>query len=65
MIRETEVDRDSVSAAANDETAEARARVGAVVLRIARLIGRQMAREAFEAASPANDNEAQTGSGPE
>ena len=33
------------------------ARMDEAVLRIARLIGRQIAREQFEHASPANDNE--------
>ena len=43
--------------AANDNgNAEARLRIDAAVLRIARLIGRQMAREAFERLSAANDN---------
>jgi hypothetical protein len=42
---------------ANDNgNAEARCRVDAAVLRIARLIGRQMAREAFERLNAANDN---------
>lgn len=43
--------------AANDNgNAEGRARVDAAVLRIARLIGRQMARERFERMIAANDN---------
>jgi len=43
--------------AANDNgNAEARARIDAAVLRIARLIGRQMARENFERTIAANDN---------
>jgi hypothetical protein len=43
--------------AANDNgNAEAQPRIDAAVLRIARLIGRQMAREAFERLSAANDN---------
>ena len=43
--------------AANDNgNAEARARIDAAVLRIARLIGRQMAREEFERQTAANDN---------
>jgi len=43
--------------AANDNgNAEARPRIDAAVLRIARLIGRQMAREEFERLSAANDN---------
>ena len=44
--------------AANDNCDGGKAaRVDEAVLRIARLIGRQMAREQFEHASPANDNE--------
>ena len=43
--------------AANDNgNAEARPRINAAVLRIARLIGRQMARERFERLIAANDN---------
>ena len=43
--------------AANDNgTGEARPRIDAAVLRIARLIGRQMAREEFERLNTANDN---------
>ena len=44
--------------AANDSgNGDARARIDAAVLTIARLIGRQMAREAFERLKAANDNE--------
>jgi len=44
-------------AAANDNgNAEVLPQIDAVVLRIARLIGRQMAREEFEQLSAANDN---------
>jgi hypothetical protein len=43
--------------AANDNgDAEVLPRIDAAVLRIARLIGRQMAREEFERLSAANDN---------
>jgi hypothetical protein len=45
--------------AANDngnDSGEAAARIDAAVLRIARLIGRQMARERFEQLIAANDN---------
>jgi len=43
--------------AANDNAdGEKAARIDEAVLRIARLIGRQMAREQFERACPANDN---------
>jgi hypothetical protein len=44
--------------AANDNGDGGKAtRIDETILRIARLIGRQMAREQFEHASPANDNE--------
>ena len=47
-----------VMPAANDNgDGEKAALIDDAVLRIARLIGRQMAREQFEHASPANDNE--------
>jgi len=43
--------------AANDNSnGEPGSRIDAAVLRIARLIGRQMAREAFERLNAANDN---------
>jgi hypothetical protein len=43
--------------AANDDgNREARPRIDTAVLRIARLIGRQMAREEFERLNAANDN---------
>jgi hypothetical protein len=43
---------------ANDNTpVEAQQKIDAVVIRIASLIGRQMAREAFQARSAANDNQ--------
>ena len=49
---------DGVMPAANDKGDGVKtARIDEAVLRIARLIGRQMAREQFEHASPANDNE--------
>ena len=45
--------------AANDNgNGDARARIDAAVLTIARLIGRQIAREAFERLKAANDNTA-------
>ncbi len=48
---------DKEPAAANDNGGGgARPRIDAAVLRIARLIGRQMAREEFERLSAANDN---------
>jgi hypothetical protein len=44
--------------AANDNgNGDAQVRIEAAVLTIARLIGRQMAREAFERLKAANDNE--------
>lgn len=43
--------------------ADASARVDAVVLTIARLIGRQIAREHFEALQAANDNQPPAGDG--
>ncbi len=44
--------------AANDNgNGDAQVRIDAAVLTIARLIGRQMAREAFERLKAANDNE--------
>jgi hypothetical protein len=49
---------DGVIPAANDNGDGVKTvRIDEAVLRIARLIGRQMAREQFEHASPANDNE--------
>ena len=48
---------DGVMPAANDKADGMKtARIDEAVLRIARLIGRQMAREQFKRASPANDN---------
>ena len=48
---------DGVMPAANDNGDGTRAaRIDEAVLRIARLIGRQMAREQFEHPCPANDN---------
>ena len=45
------------SAANDNGDGEARVRIDAAILRIARLIGRQMAREAFERLKAANDND--------
>ncbi len=58
MIEDEDRDAEDLqSPAANDNgNAEARLRIDAAVLRIARLIGRQMAREEFERLSAANDN---------
>lgn len=48
---------DTPPPAANDNSnGDARVRIDAAVLTIARLIGRQMAREAFERLKAANDN---------
>jgi hypothetical protein len=48
---------DGVMPAANDSgDGEKTIRIDEAVLRIARLVGRQMALEQFEHASPANDN---------
>ena len=48
---------DGVMPAANDNgDGEKAARIDEAVLRIARLIGRQMAREQFKHDPPANDN---------
>lgn len=48
---------DAQPPAANDNgNGNARVRIDAAVLTIARLIGRQMAREAFERLKAANDN---------
>ncbi|MGO8867733.1 MAG: hypothetical protein ACLQME_14640 [Alphaproteobacteria bacterium] len=58
MIEDEERPSDDVQPpAANDNgNGEARPRIDAAILRIARLIGRQMAREEFERLNPANDN---------
>jgi hypothetical protein len=49
--------QDEQSPAANDnESGAARIRIDAAVLRVARLLGRQMAREEFERLIAANDN---------
>jgi hypothetical protein len=56
MIRDQDC-ADGVMPAANDNgDMEKAVRIDEAVLRIAKLIGRQMAREQFERASPANDN---------
>ena len=49
---------DTPPPAANDNgNGDARVRIDVAVLTIARLIGRQMAREAFERLEAANDND--------
>jgi hypothetical protein len=51
---------DARPSAANDNgNGEARPRIDAAILRIARLIGRQTAREEFERLNTANDNRPQ------
>jgi hypothetical protein len=58
MVEGEDCDGGDAAVAANDNGgAMASARIDRAVLRIARLIGRQMAREQFEHFSPANDNE--------
>lgn len=50
-------DEEWAASAANDNgDGRASYRIDAAVLRIARLIGRQMAREEFERRQPTNDN---------
>jgi hypothetical protein len=54
---ETRPARASVVNANDNAPMEAQQKIDAVVIRIARLIGRQMAWEAFQARSTANDNQ--------
>lgn len=56
MIEDEDRAADDLQPPAANDNADARPRIDAAVLRIARLIGRQMAREAFERLSAANDN---------
>ncbi len=57
VMKQDQDSADGVMPAANDNGDGMKtARIDEAVLRIARLIGRQMAREQFEHASPANDN---------
>ena len=57
MNRDEDYAADGVRPAANDNSAGEKAvRIDQAVLRIARLIGRQMAREQFEHARAVNDN---------
>jgi hypothetical protein len=57
MIEDEDRADDGQPPAANENgNAEGRPRIDAVVLRIARLIGRQMAREEFERLNATNDN---------
>ena len=58
MVQDEDCNGGDPAPAANDNgDATASARIDQAVLRIARLIGRQMARKQFQRASPANDNE--------
>jgi hypothetical protein len=56
MIQDEDCRAGSMPAANDNGDGEKAARIDETVLRIARLIGRQIAREQFERASPANDN---------
>ena len=57
VMNQDQNNADGVLPAANDNGDGVKAaRIDDAVLRIARLIGRQMAREQFEHSSPANDN---------
>lgn len=57
VMKQDQDSADGVIPAANDNgDGKKTARIDEAVLRIARLIGRQMAREQFEHSSPANDN---------
>ena len=57
MMQDERAAGDQQPPAANDNgDADARVRIDAAVLTIARLIGRQMAREMFEQVIAANDN---------
>jgi hypothetical protein len=58
MIKDEDRAADDTPPAANDNgNGNTSVRIDAAVLMIARLIGRQMAREAFERLKAANDNE--------
>jgi hypothetical protein len=57
VMNQDQNNADGVIPAANDNGDGVKtARIDDAVLRIARLIGRQMAREQFEHSSPSNDN---------
>jgi hypothetical protein len=57
MVQDEGCDGGDAAPAANDNGGvTASARIDQAVLRIARLIGRQMAREQFKCSSSANDN---------
>ena len=49
-------EREGVSRVAANDNGGPEARIDAAVMRLARLLGRQIARERFEAARAANDN---------
>jgi hypothetical protein len=57
MIEDEERTNDGGQQPAANDNGEARVRIDAAALTIARLIGRQMAREAFERLKAANDND--------
>jgi hypothetical protein len=57
MVQDEGCDGGDAAPAANDNGGvTASARIDQAVIRIAQLIGRQMAREQFKCSSPANDN---------
>ena len=58
MIEDEDRDPDAVQPPApnDNSTGEARPRIDAAILRIARLIGRQIAREELERQTATNDN---------
>ena len=56
MIEDDERPALDTVTAANDNAAATGARIDKAVLTLARLLGRQMAREAFERLTAANDN---------
>ncbi len=56
MIRDEDRTGGVMPAANDNGDGEKAVRIDEAVLRIARLIGRQMAQEQFKHASPANDN---------
>lgn len=56
MIEDEDRAADDGQPPAANDNGEARPRIDATILRIARLIGRQMAREEFARQTAANDN---------
>jgi hypothetical protein len=57
MIKDEDRAADDLPPPAANDNEDARLRIDAAVMTIARLIGRQMARETFERLEAANDNE--------